>query len=122
MRRERATHCACSLPGPGLPRSFSALVYGFFCNRCKCAESPVRCHDMKSGRPSQTFAAAMIFLLSVGLTHAHLGIVRWRQTQGPFAITVFTSPEVVRGRAADVSVMVQRRDSNEAILDADVSF
>lgn len=56
------------------------------------------------------------------LAHAHLGIVQSRQTQGPFVITVFTSPELLRGRANDVSVMVQRRDTNEAILDANVSF
>ena len=64
----------------------------------------------------------LVILLLPRLTHAHLGIVRSRQTQGPFAITVFTSPELVRGRAANVSVMVQRRDSNEAIFDATVGF
>ena len=73
-------------------------------------------------RPAQTFATAIVFLLSLGLAHAHLGIARLRQTQGPFAITVFTSPELVRGRATDISVMVQRCDSNEAILDATVSL
>ena len=35
---------------------------------------------------------------------------------------MFTSPELVSGRAADVSVLIQRRDSNEAVLDAIVSF
>jgi len=69
---------------------------------------------------AQTFAVMLVFLPC--LAHAHLGVVRLRQTQGPFAITVFTSPEIVRGRATEVSVMVQRRDSNEAILDATVNF
>ena len=68
----------------------------------------------------QTFLVILAFVPC--LAHAHLGIVRSRQTRGPFAITVFTSPELVRGRASDVSVMVQRRDSNEAVLDATVSF
>ena len=71
-------------------------------------------------RPAHTFAVMLVFLPC--LAYAHLGTVRLRQTQGPFAITVFTSPELVRGRATDVSVMVQRRDSNEAILDANVNF
>ena len=64
----------------------------------------------------------LLFLLLPSHAKAHLGIVVSREARGPFVITVFTSSEVVRGQAADVSVLVQRRDSNEAILDATVSF
>jgi len=77
---------------------------------------------MKSTRSTQTLAAVLLFLLLPGHAKAHLGIVRSREARGPFVITVFTSSEVVRGQAADVSVLVQRRDSNEAILDATICF
>lgn len=78
---------------------------------------------MKSTRSVQILAAVLAFLLSPGFVQGHpLGIVRLRDAQGPFVITVFTSPELVSGRAADVSVLIQRCDSNEAVLDALVSF
>ena len=115
-------HCACLLHGPGWPWSFSGLVYGFFSNRCKCAELPVPCRNMKSTLSAQTLVAVLLFLLLPGHAKAHLGIVLSREARGPFVITVFTSSEVVRGQPADVSVLVQRRDSNEPILDGIVSF
>jgi hypothetical protein len=77
---------------------------------------------MKSTRSAQTFVPVLAFLLVPCLTQAHLGIVQSREAQGPFVITVFTSSDLVQGRAIDVSVLVQRRDSNEPILDAIVSF
>jgi hypothetical protein len=63
-----------------------------------------------------------MFLLPRFAEGHSLGIVRLRDTRGPFIITVFTSPELVSGQAADVSVLIQKRDSNEAVLDAIVSF
>jgi len=78
---------------------------------------------MKSTRPVPTLAAALVFLLPPCFAEGHSsGIVRLRDARGPFVVTVFTSPELLSGRAADISVLVQRRDSNEAILDAAVSF
>jgi len=71
---------------------------------------------------AQRLTAVLLFLLLPCHAKAHLGIVLSREARGPFVITVFTSSEVVRGQAADVSVLVQRRDSNEALLDAIVSF
>ena len=65
---------------------------------------------------------AAVLLLPPCVAQAHLGIVRLREARGPFVITIFTSSELVGGRATDVSVLVQRRDSNEAILDAIVSL
>jgi hypothetical protein len=74
-------------------------------------------------RSVQILAVVLAFLLPPGFVQGHsLGIVRLRDARGPFVITVFTSPELVSGRAADVSVLIQRRDSNEAVLDAIVSF
>jgi hypothetical protein len=77
---------------------------------------------MKSTWSAQTLAAVLLFLLLPCNAKAHLGIVLSREAQGPFVITVFTSSELVQGRATGVSVLVQRRDSNEAILDAIVHF
>jgi hypothetical protein len=71
---------------------------------------------------ARTLAAVLLFLLLPCHAKAHLGIVVSREARGPFVITVFTSSEVVQGQTADVSVLVQRRDSNDAILDATVSF
>jgi len=73
-------------------------------------------------RSFQILAAVFIFLLPRFAEGHSLGIVRLRDTRGPFVITVFTSPELFAGRAADVSVLIQRRDSNEAVLDAIVNF
>ena len=69
----------------------------------------------------QILTAVIVFMPCFAEGHS-LGIVRLRDAQGPFVVTVFTSPELVSGRAADVSVLIQRRDSNEAVLDAIVSF
>jgi len=48
------------------------------------------------------------------------GIIRLRETQGPFSVTVFTSPEAVANGLADVSVLVQGSESGKVVLDADV--
>ncbi|MHB0870730.1 MAG: FixH family protein [Chloroflexota bacterium] len=42
------------------------------------------------------------------------------QPAGPYLVTVFTSPSPVRVGIVDVSVLIQRPDSNEAVLDAHV--
>src|SRR5260221_3207884 len=119
MRRAHAMRGACLHLAWGWTRYSSALVYGFSSNRCKCAGWLLLCRDMKFAPSAQILAAVLVFLLAPCFAQGHsLGIVRLREARGPFVITVFTSSEVVRGRAADVSVLVQRRDSNEAILDA----
>ncbi len=50
------------------------------------------------------------------------GVIRLRETQGPFSVTVFTSPEAAAGGLADLSVLVQGSESGKVVLDADVSF
>src|ERR1700679_468884 len=112
MRREHAMRCVCLRPGRESPPFFSASVYGFFFNQCKCAEWSPLCHDMKSARSVQILAALLAFLLFPVFVQGHpLGIIRLRDARGPLLVTVFTSPELVSGRAADLSVLVQRRDS-----------
>lgn len=48
------------------------------------------------------------------------GSVQLRQAAGPLLVTVFTAPTPLRAGPADVSVLVQTRDGNEPVLDADV--
>jgi hypothetical protein len=77
---------------------------------------------MKFSKSVQIPAAVLVFLLAPRFAQGHsIGIVRLREARGPFVITVFTSSALVSGRTADVSLLVQRRDSTEALLDAIVS-
>ena len=50
------------------------------------------------------------------------GVIRLREIQGSFVVTIFTSGDPMQDNPFDVSVMVQERDSNEAILDASVKL
>ena len=68
------------------------------------------------------FQMLLIMALSSTEAHADGGIMRLRQVQGPFVITIFTTPELIPHQPVDVSVLVQRRDSNEVILDASVDL
>ena len=60
--------------------------------------------------------------LSSGVAHADGGIIRLREAQGPFVVTIFTAAEPTQGSPVDLSVMVQKRDSSDAILDATVDL
>jgi len=50
------------------------------------------------------------------------GAVVLHRDAGPFVITVFASPAPLRAGPADLSVMIQRRDSLDPVLDAAVSL
>jgi hypothetical protein len=63
---------------------------------------------------------AMIFCPS--MAKADGGVVRMAETQGPFAVTVFTPQEISRDLPVDVTIMVQRRDTGEVMMDADVDL
>ena len=68
----------------------------------------------------------VVCLLALGLSTSQVradgGIMRVREAQGPFIITVFSAPELQQDSPVDVSVMVQERDSSDAILDANVKL
>jgi hypothetical protein len=72
---------------------------------------------------------AIIFLpvllllgLSAPTVHADGGAILARESQGPFVVTIFTTPSPARGSTVDVSVLAQDRDSSDAILDATVDL
>lgn len=64
----------------------------------------------------------ILFGLSSGVAHGDGGVVRFRAVEGPFIVTIFTASELLQDSPVDVSVMVQERDSNDAILDATVKL
>ncbi len=77
---------------------------------------------MKLIRRVQVLAALLLLGLSSRDACADGGIVRLFEAKGPYVVTIFTASEPVQDSPVDVSVMVQRRDSSEAILDANVDL
>ncbi len=67
-------------------------------------------------------AVAIIFGLSLGEVRADGGIIRLREAKGSFVVTIFTASEPVKDEPIDVSVMVQRSDSGDVVLDAGVEL
>jgi hypothetical protein len=66
------------------------------------------------------FLVAMAFVPR--LAQADGGIVRARETRGPFLITIFTPSELFIAAPMEVSVMVQDRETNQVVLDAVVEL
>ena len=64
----------------------------------------------------------LMFGLPLSNARADGGVVRLREANGPFLVTVFTAADPVQDGLSDVSVLVQRRDSGDAILDATVEL
>ena len=75
-------------------------------------------------RISLGLVLGLAVILSPLAARADGRVVRTKQTQGPFIVTIFTPAELSRDLPTDVTVMVQRRDSGEVVMDAavDLSF
>jgi hypothetical protein len=65
-------------------------------------------------------ATTLLVLLFPRIAKGDGGIIRLQEVQGPFSITVFSSPETASGGLTDVSALIQERESGKVILDADV--
>jgi len=65
---------------------------------------------------------ASLAMFAPRLARGDGGIIRLRETQGPFSVTVFSPPEAAAGGLADVSALIQERRTGNVVLDADVSF
>jgi hypothetical protein len=65
-------------------------------------------------------ATTLLVLLVPRIANGDGGIIRLREVQGPFSITVFSSPEAASGGLTDVSALIQESESGKVILDADV--
>jgi len=77
---------------------------------------------MKLIRRVRVLAALLLLGLSARDARADGGVIRLFEAKGPYVVTIFTASEPVQDSPVDVSVMVQRRDSSEAILDANVDL
>lgn len=68
--------------------------------------------------------AFVLTMLLPAVALADGGVVRARQTQGKFIVTIFTPPESSTAGPTEVTVMVQRSDTEEVVMDAavDLSF
>jgi hypothetical protein len=64
------------------------------------------------------FVLLSLFLPSIA--SAHGGAVQMQKKAGPFQITVFSQPGVISAGPVDLSVLVQRDQQSNPILDADV--
>ena len=77
----------------------------------------------RTSKGFKTFiAVALLPLFGVTLARGDGGIIRLRETQGPFSVTVFSSPEAISGGLTDLSALIQERETGKVVLDADVSF
>src|SRR6266446_2168991 len=65
---------------------------------------------------------ALLTMLAPRFARADGGIIRLRGVQGPFSVTVFTAPEAASGGLADISILLQSRNTGEVVLDAGVSL
>jgi hypothetical protein len=73
-------------------------------------------------RISPIFAIMLAMILCPSLAKADGGVMRMTETQEPFIITIFTPPEISRNLPAEVTVMVQKRDTGEVVMDAEVNL
>lgn len=65
---------------------------------------------------------AAILLVHIPTARAHHGgVVQFKEQAGPFIIAVFTEPTPLYAGPVEVSTMVQNRDNQRPILDADVT-
>jgi len=75
----------------------------------------------RTGLGVQVCIATTLFCLFLPrFAKADGGIIRLQEVQGPFSLTVFSSPEAASGGLTDVSALIQERESGKVILDADV--
>ena len=84
----------------------------------------VRSHlaPMKLVGLARLLPGLLMFGLSLSNARADGGVIRLREAKGPFLVTIFTAGEPAQDGLGDVSVLVQRRDSGDAILDATVEL
>jgi hypothetical protein len=73
-------------------------------------------------RSIKVWPAILLLGASTCLARADGGIISFRGVAGSYVITIFTSATPVRNKFTDISVLVQKADSNDPILDAIVNL
>lgn len=117
--------------------SFAFLIPAVIITAKLLSPSPLeREPERKPARPETRFArfvlpALMLTLPLAALAYGWLApdtidtdgaVIRMQGVSGPFRVSVFTAPGPLPTGAADVSVLVQDRDSGQTILDATVDL
>ena len=69
---------------------------------------------------SRSVRSLMLLCALAALLAADGGTLQVRQTSGPFVLSVFTSPAVLRAGNVDFSILVQQTDGLAPVLDAGV--
>jgi hypothetical protein len=69
-----------------------------------------------------TIILVLNFVLAPLVTYADGGTVHLREASGPFLVTVFAAPEVLRVGLIDTSVLVQDRKTGTVILGTTVNL
>lgn len=64
----------------------------------------------------------MLLCASAALARADGGSVQFQSAAGPFQVTVFSEPGIIRAGLVDLSVLVQASPHGEPVLDADVTL
>ncbi len=72
--------------------------------------------------PTHLGLLALLLLALAGEAMADGGIVRAAGGEGPWRITIFSSPTPFRAGPIDLSVLVQDPTTDEAVLDAEVNL
>jgi hypothetical protein len=68
------------------------------------------------------FLIMLVMIICPSTVKADGGVVRTTQTEGIFIITVFTPPEISRDVPAEVAIMIQKHDTGEVVMDAEVGM
>jgi hypothetical protein len=80
-------------------------------------ETPVAFNRRTNAASLRTLFVAIALFACTMQMHADGGTVQFERTAGLFVITVFTTPSPLRAGAADISLMVQDRESRQPMLD-----
>ena len=68
------------------------------------------------------FLRLLPILMLTGIANGDGGIVRISQQNGPWMVTVFSSPTPFRVGPVDLSVLVQDADTRQTVFDVDVNL
>lgn len=77
---------------------------------------------VKAGGFTYTLIVITLLYASASIARADGGAVQLQSPAGPFQVTVFSEPGLIRAGLVDLSVLVQASPHGEAILDADVTL
>lgn len=84
--------------------------------------SPAILQHGRDARATNFILVIILLYTTATLAHADGGSVQLQSAAGPFQVTVFSEPGVIRAGLVDLSVLVQASPHGEPILDAEVTL